>query len=359
MIAQFNPVNLGDLKKQRDYDLYILQSIKGKLNRLHLVARNGVAEINPPPEDSLCESCHKKEWLQKDFRTSKVDGANAPVWLCPDCFKVDVGAQLRGLDDIEAGRPKTRFALLDDNPRLMALMFEALQQGVTGTRKNELMPPFVVIETLAGRRMLQSFKSDRLEMGFEEARAAILAAPTEAIRYAFCCLGYSTVEGVRYETVLVKGGERGDNQAAAVGQRYKQHLPEIKCEPIGNATIFGPCENYLTLARDPAALAKLPPTLIRLTVDMAHNHGPGHDEALKYEIRKTPVIHLNLGDLDRPFRKELQKEPDMVNVTIRGRKWMTMFGPKDKEVVLARIHSLPWRRIPDRFSASTKTRLSR
>jgi hypothetical protein len=150
------------------------------------------------------------------------------------------------------------------------------------------MSPFAVLETFASRRMVQSFKTARLELGYEEARKAILAAPPEVRRYVLAYLGYVTREGVRYETILVGGGERGDEKGAKIGQRYKQHLPDVRYEPIGNAMILGSNENVLALSGDPDAGSKLRPVLTRLTVDMAHDHGPRRDEGLTYEIKKCP-----------------------------------------------------------------------
>jgi hypothetical protein len=105
--------------------------------------------------------------------------------------------------------------------------------------------------------------------------------------------------------------------------------------------ILGPHENVLTLAGDPDAVSKLQPVFTRLTADMAHNHGPGHDEDLIYQIKKCPTVCLDLGDLDRPFRKELQKEPDIVQVVIGQQTWITFFKPEDNEVILARDTLIP------------------
>jgi hypothetical protein len=340
-IAPFHPLSKEGVLAARDLDVYFVKSIAGSLNRVHMVIKSKVVSSNPSPDDSICESCHTRGWLSMEYRTSKVDGANAAVWLCPSCLKVDIGAQLKSLEDLESQRPKTNLPTLDDNPKLMDLMFDALQPAIREVRQTGSMAPFVILETLASRRMEQSFKTARLEMGYEEARRAIIAAPPEAVRYALVWLGYITREGVRYEGILVSGGERGDQQGAVIGVRYKQHLPELKYEPIGGPMILGPRENLLTLAGDPDAASKLTSTFTRLVVDMAHNHGPGHDENLTYEIKKCSAVYLDLRDLDRPFRKELGKEPDTVHVVVGRQSWFTFFKPEDKEVVLARDTLIP------------------
>jgi len=70
--------------------------------------------------------------------------------------------------------------------------------------------------------------------------------------------------------------------------------------------VLGPHQNVLALD----AASKLRPIFTRVTADVAHNQGPGHDEGQTYELKKCQAVYLDLGDLDRPFRKELQKEPE-------------------------------------------------
>jgi hypothetical protein len=55
----------------------------------------------------------------------------------------------------------------------------------------------------------------------------------------------------------------------------------------------------------------------------------------------VPAAYLGLVDLDRPFRKELQKEPDAVHIVIGRQTWITFFRPEDKEVILARDTLIP------------------
>jgi hypothetical protein len=84
----FHPLSMEALKQVRDADVYCLLGIHGILVRTHVVLTNGIARTNPPPEDYLCDSCHAKGWLKKEFQDSKIDGANIPVWLCAKCSKL-------------------------------------------------------------------------------------------------------------------------------------------------------------------------------------------------------------------------------------------------------------------------------
>jgi hypothetical protein len=87
-LLPFHPLNMNALKQEHDIDAYCLLGVYGGLVRTHLVMTNGIARTNPPPEGYLCDSCHTKGWLRKDFQNSKIDGANIPVWLCPNCSRL-------------------------------------------------------------------------------------------------------------------------------------------------------------------------------------------------------------------------------------------------------------------------------
>jgi len=328
---------MEEIKQARDIDAFFLQSIQGTLSRVHFVKKDGVGRLNPAPDDFHCESCQVKGWLRKEFEVSKIDGAVAPVWLCPSCAKLSAKSEepKKAKEAESSSRPKTGLQELDENPRLMDLLSDTLGFAINEVAQTGSLIPFGILETELSERMIQGFKTGRLELGYEQARGAILAAPPDAKRYAFAWLGYITLEGVRYEAILSEGGERGEERGVAMGQRYKQRPPDVKYEPIGNPAILGPHDNLLTLSADPNAASKLRPIVTRLTVDMAHDHSPRHDEALTYEMKKCKAVILDLGDLDRPFSKELQKQPDIVHVVIGRSSWLTKFKPEDKEVILA------------------------
>lgn len=119
LIAQFHPLSTEQLKQARDLDAYILQSIGGRLTRVHVVKKNGAAYFNPPPDDYRCESCHVKGWLWKDFQDSKLDGAVSSIWLCPRCALLSPNAKESKRDEVRRHTDqKTGVRELDENPRL-------------------------------------------------------------------------------------------------------------------------------------------------------------------------------------------------------------------------------------------------
>ncbi|MDG6991041.1 MAG: hypothetical protein JRM99_06430 [Nitrososphaerota archaeon] len=202
--------------------------------------------------------------------------------------------------------------------------------------------PFAMIELPSGR-YLQRFKQERLEFGFEEARRALLATPPEVERYALAWVGFLTIQGIRYESVLIDGGERGKPRGARMGLRYRRRPPEVKFEAIGNPMILGAGDNLLTLSGEPDAASKLRPVFAKITADVDHNKSAGNAKAPPYEFDQCQELILSFGDLDLPFRKELQKKPDTVHVIMGPKAWGTTFKPEAKEVYLGRDTLIPLR----------------
>jgi len=242
---------------------------------------------------------------------------------------------------VDVDHPNTGLPELDGSPRLFQLMLFALKEAWNEIARTGEQHPFAAIETVSDAQFIQGFRRERLELAYEEARQALLDAPAEAVRYALSWAGYTTVQGVRYETVMVQGGERGKARGATLGQRYRQRLPDVKFEPIGNPALLGPGDNLLTMSGDPQAAARLVPVFQRITADVDHNKN--HENAPSYEFRKCKELILSFGDLDLPYRKELQKKPDTVHVIMGRRAWMTIFKPDAKEVYLVRDTLVPIR----------------
>ena len=61
LIAQFHPLTTEQLKQAPNLDVYILQSIGSRLNRVRFVKKDGIAYVNPPPGDYRCESCYSSK----------------------------------------------------------------------------------------------------------------------------------------------------------------------------------------------------------------------------------------------------------------------------------------------------------
>jgi len=89
LVSRTTSIAQEDLKNQKNADLYFVLSIAGTLIRTHMVIKEGIKGLNPPPDDYLCDSCHRKGWLNLGYQESKLDGASIPVWLCLECEKLE------------------------------------------------------------------------------------------------------------------------------------------------------------------------------------------------------------------------------------------------------------------------------
>ncbi len=169
LIARFHPLTMEEIKQARDIDAFFFQSIQGTLNRVHFVKKGGVGRLNPAPDDFHCESCHVKGWLRKEFEVSEIDGVVAPVWLCPDCAKLSAKAEepKKAKEAESSSRPKTGLQELDENPRLMDLLFDTLGLAINEVAQTGSLIPFGILETELSERMIQGFKTGRLELGYE------------------------------------------------------------------------------------------------------------------------------------------------------------------------------------------------
>jgi len=133
----------------------------------------------------------------------------------------------------------------EPNPKLMDVIFLALDHGIDSVRASGgLLIPFAVTDGL--KRELNRFAMEQLEEAVAKARAFVDQANSEVIFYAIAHDGYSTVEGTKFDSILVEGGERGAPKALLFAQRYESKKGFFgKFKPIGNAAFIGETENRL------------------------------------------------------------------------------------------------------------------
>ena len=123
------------------------------------------------------------------------------------------------------------------------LVFLALDHGVESVRDSGgPLIPFVIIEQ-GDKRGIQRFVTDRLEEGPERAREAIVASPPSVTAYALAYDGYITIEGTKYDAILVEASERGRPAGVLMAQRYT--IKEQNFEMIGNPVLLEECETLL------------------------------------------------------------------------------------------------------------------
>ena len=133
----------------------------------------------------------------------------------------------------------------DPNPKLMDVIFLALDHGIESVRASGgPLIPFVITE--GSKRELNRFAVERLEDGIIKAREFVVKAHAEVTFYAIAHDGYITLEGRKFDAILVEGGERGNPQSLLFAQRYEPKKGFFsRFKTIGNAGFIGETENRL------------------------------------------------------------------------------------------------------------------
>lgn len=125
------------------------------------------------------------------------------------------------------------------------LVFLALDHGVESVRASGgPLIPFVVVEQ-DGKRELHRFATELLEEGKQRAREAVAALPPSATAYAMVYDGYITVQGTKFDAILVEASERGRPAGVRMAQRYTPKKFLRSFQTVGNPALLGECETLL------------------------------------------------------------------------------------------------------------------
>jgi len=113
-------------------------------------------------------------------------------------------------------------------------------------------PPLGLIRSLAyvvveqdGKRELLRFATERLEEGLQRAREAVAALPQSATAYALAYDGYITLQGAKFDAILVEASERGRPAGVRMAQRYTRKKFLRSFRTVGNPALLGECETLL------------------------------------------------------------------------------------------------------------------
>ena len=128
---------------------------------------------------------------------------------------------------------------MEVSKELADLLFFALDHGVNSIREGGVLVPFVVSDT-GGKRKLDRFVSDPYEHALSDAKTAVSKLPSVVSRYALAYDGFITVEGKKYDAIIINGAEREKGNATLLAQRY---LPAVeggkRLELVGNPAFIG------------------------------------------------------------------------------------------------------------------------
>ena len=131
---------------------------------------------------------------------------------------------------------------------LLDLAFLALDHGFGSIKdgKSGILIPFVMFEHAKGRS-LNRYVADTAQESVEHALAAVPGLPPGTSRYAVAFEGYITLEGKRWDAIIVEAGQTGFPQGETFCLRYqkKKGLFARGYETVGNAIHLGSGEQRL------------------------------------------------------------------------------------------------------------------
>jgi len=133
---------------------------------------------------------------------------------------------------------------LEMSKQFSDLVFFALDHGIRSVEDGAgPLIPFVVFEG-GSERKLQRFVAQQLEQSLAQARAAVEKFSLDVQAYAIAHDGFVTVNGERFDAILVEASERG-RRGVVLGQRYRPKTAAQSFQRIGNAAFLGDCETPL------------------------------------------------------------------------------------------------------------------
>lgn len=124
---------------------------------------------------------------------------------------------------------------------LMELVFLALDHGIDSVRSGSPLIPFFMTE--GDEKKLQRFAAERLEEGVAKAQEAASSLDAATQAYAIAHDGYITVEGTKYDAILVEAAERGSPTGFVFAQRCRPKKGLFRgLKTIGNVALLGEAE---------------------------------------------------------------------------------------------------------------------
>jgi hypothetical protein len=135
---------------------------------------------------------------------------------------------------------------LQMSQRLADIAFFSLDHGIYSIQDGDgPLIPFVISENPDGKRKLDRYMADSLEESVAQARLAVSRLPSDVTAYAIAHDGYITLEGTKYDAILVEASERGRTGAVIMAQRYIQKTAQQSFQRVGNPALLREEESRL------------------------------------------------------------------------------------------------------------------
>ena len=99
--------------------------------------------------------------------------------------------------------------------------------------------PFTIIEKSNGEKVLARFVTERIEDGLGKAKKHIEENKADIERYAIAWDGFVTIEGKKWDAILVESGDKFQDNGYLMCQRYERKgLIKKKNEQFGNPALI-------------------------------------------------------------------------------------------------------------------------
>jgi len=125
--------------------------------------------------------------------------------------------------------------------KLNDVMFQALDHAAACVRDTgETLIPFSIVETADGERTMRRYMAERIEEGVAQGRKTLIETKADIMRYAFAWDGFVTIEGKKWDAVIVEAGDKIAPTGILICQRYeKKGFLKKKTELCGNPAVIG------------------------------------------------------------------------------------------------------------------------
>jgi hypothetical protein len=121
----------------------------------------------------------------------------------------------------------------------MDLVFHGLDRGIDAIRDSGgPLAPFVITEGEAGRDV-RRFVDERLDVALDEAYDFVRRHLPDFLRITVVHDGWTTIDGVRNEAILVLGCANGKAETFLFAQRYRPTTLLRGFRTIGNPVYIG------------------------------------------------------------------------------------------------------------------------
>jgi len=129
--------------------------------------------------------------------------------------------------------------LKDELIEMNDLMFMALDHAIESIKDLSPLIPFVITLNTIGEKNLHRFVHEMMEESVAAAKEHINNSKNELNAYAIAWDGFLTVDGQKWDAVLIEAGEAKSEKGALLAQRYeKKGLFKKVNKPVGNPALI-------------------------------------------------------------------------------------------------------------------------